>query len=437
MRKCLLHIGMHKTGSSAIQQACFFNRAQLSREFNIHYFSEFQNHSALAPCFLKSPDQYFQRVFLKHKNLAESQSYYAGLKARLTAEINKMKGGTFLLSAEGFTKFTLAEAQRLGDFLKPLFDEIEVFVYVRHPFTYANSAAQQTLKGGQTFADISTSLFDLNAVGFNAEGRSSIHPAYQYRIEKYQKIFGKKNVTIREYDRAKLLDQSIVSDFFQHAFKLSSKKLFKQDEAINPSLGMEAAFLLESLNRNVPILANGGLNPARSQAILPYLKKLKAEREFELTEFPWARYRNYVIDDVEWLSAQTHGRINFNLSSLPKYKPYTPPEEIDDMANELNELLLTTQRAQTRAQVFRKMWLMETGLEDDQASFLKLIKESDDLQFIVNIAHNLNKTNKKGLALKVARIGKSKCNASSDPAIVKKFDNQVASWSKKPVPQTP
>ena len=46
----------------------------------------------------------------------------------------------------------------------------------------------------------------------------NLHPRYRYRIEKFQKVFGEKQVQIRDFTPATLPNNSVIEDFFLRAF---------------------------------------------------------------------------------------------------------------------------------------------------------------------------------------------------------------------------
>ena len=64
MARCILHIGWHKTGTTAIQQTALKNRAALA-QCGVHYPSWHHNHGALLVSAARGDDlMYYAEQFL-------------------------------------------------------------------------------------------------------------------------------------------------------------------------------------------------------------------------------------------------------------------------------------------------------------------------------------------------------------------------------------
>ena len=77
----------------------------------------------------------------------------------------------------------------LKEMLSTYFDEFIIAAYVRDPFGYAASAAQQFIKSGSMSKDV----FDNTLYG-NKPGWGTVNPLYRNRTEKYIKVFERKNI---------------------------------------------------------------------------------------------------------------------------------------------------------------------------------------------------------------------------------------------------
>lgn len=223
--KIVIHAGMHKTGTSSIQEA--FSRV---RDDAFHYVNWFSpNHSAMFVLLFHDPEKLPDyHGFKAHgpaylEKLPEMRAHWL---ERLSKDLDGANGKTVLFSAEAISasEFDLA-TERMRDFFRQWTTDIKVIGYLRPPRSFAQSAFQEYLKGG--------------TAGSIRPGR--IWPNYQARFSRLDRVFGKENVELRLFRRADLKDGDIVSDFgsligFQPSLRIKTEE--------NVSLSLEATALL-------------------------------------------------------------------------------------------------------------------------------------------------------------------------------------------------
>ena len=112
--------------------------------------------------FSAQPQLYY---ILKHQGLHTQelrQGYSLALQKKLRADILVNKKQDFLISGEELSELTLSEVKQFKTFLDPYFDQFKVLSYVRHPYHYVSSIAQQMIKSGGTINQIIEDTFERN-----------------------------------------------------------------------------------------------------------------------------------------------------------------------------------------------------------------------------------------------------------------------------------
>src|SRR5205823_12116154 len=113
-RRVFLHLGPHKTGSSAIQLMCDENR-QLLIEHGI-YYPQGRWHAQLGSYFSQNKAAY---IYNKHAGNTDAAAIDSSDRAYITAlraELEKANCEYLLLSSEGFIDLQPSEIARFRDF---------------------------------------------------------------------------------------------------------------------------------------------------------------------------------------------------------------------------------------------------------------------------------------------------------------------------------
>lgn len=199
MRRLILHIGAHKTGTTALQQSLKVNRALLAAQGAAYVTSPETAH--LHPCLgfavqgVLVPDGF---IVLDVEALAE----------RL-AEADQ---DLVIASSENFSFFFQRSAiAALEQALRPHFDDISVVSYLRRQDRHAVSHHQEGAKPhrqaeGQLWGHALTALPA-------ASPSHALYLDYDRRLGLWADVFGADKLDLRVYDRAQLTDGDIVTDF--------------------------------------------------------------------------------------------------------------------------------------------------------------------------------------------------------------------------------
>ena len=279
MKRCWLHIGMHKTGSSSVQK----NLAAIGHTEQWRYM-KIGGRPNMGPALhaMFEQDVLKCRLFAKTGD-SEEQITANGAKWReqLRQEILSQKEEICIISAEALSSFSKPAVIALRDFLAPLFDEIRVIGYVRPPIGFKTSRFQENLKQGAT--------------KFNP---ASIRLRYRARFRKFDEVFGRKKVILRKFDPSTFPGKCLVADFCQHTgIRLPDGHVITR---ANESLCTEACGLLFAFRKFGPPF---GVGPDVIQVNLRLVRALMAMqgRKFKVAKSVLAPALKHEAKDIDWM----------------------------------------------------------------------------------------------------------------------------------------
>ncbi len=222
MAKCIIHAGMHKTGSSSIQQSL--------KELDDGTFLYAQiggkgNHSVpFIRMFSATPENYrFHRKSGRRAEKIGKMARFAQRKLRIA--IADAGDRTLIVSGEGISLFSAEEVVAVRDFFAGEDCSVEAVAYVRPPGAFMSSSMQQRLNEDAE-GDIDVAKF---------------YPHYRARFEKFDAAFGADHVRFLKFVPKELKNQDVVADFCQHlgidpAHIVNSKKNESRPKAVLYSL---------------------------------------------------------------------------------------------------------------------------------------------------------------------------------------------------------
>ncbi len=274
--KAILHIGMPKTGTSSIQNT--FAAAKVN---GLRYFDWYMpNHGSLVAAINHDPSL----PFVAKRSAEELDSFVGKYRARFEQGLSESDTGTFLVSAERLYTLTMEQAQQIKAFFSQYTNDFQIIVYVREPTSYMASAFQQNVKTGLDRFDIVRSV-----------------PLYRPAISIYDKLFGRKNVEIRLFDRASLYQGDVVLDFAKAiGFPLDPSDVQKDNE----SLSAEAVALLFADRRLGPGFNRmGPENNAENRRFIERLSTIQGRKFILDPEKTTALLANRAAD-IEWVQSR-------------------------------------------------------------------------------------------------------------------------------------
>ncbi|MCC5797776.1 MAG: hypothetical protein JJU48_10700 [Methylophaga sp.] len=285
LKKTFLHVGSDKTGSTAIQYTLHHHRAELRSQGYVYAPGLY--HPLMAAHFSEQPLQldYF-RVRTSDFNFAKVKTEAKQFISELEHEIEFEPVSNLIISYEGFTGLTETELKDLKSFLEQYSEKIEVIYYLRPPLSYAPSAISQRIKFGSP--------------------SWNIHPPvthYRPRLEVLEKVFGKKNINLRNFKRNFLVNGDVVVDFLSQ-IGIDSNLVYKQFSntvVTNSALSEEAILIGDEIIR---LLGERGPQGAEfNQIFLPTLEKIQG-RKYKLSQLQRDVIHRATIKDLQYIKSE-------------------------------------------------------------------------------------------------------------------------------------
>lgn len=228
-----LHIGMHKTASSACQLVFEENRELLARQ-GLRYFRSFDpNHSYFLIRFFEVDRRDFAKLInsrhVDPRYATESDALWRSWADFL--EETARAGDDALVSAEvgGF----LAEESviRLRDQVLAHFDRMIVLMLVRPPLSFARSAAQQRLKGQHSLEGL----------------RFLPDPQYRRRLGAYEQALGARCIRLELFCAERMVDGDPARTLLAMTGREGSAVAGIAAPLVNEALSVRGAKLLSAL----------------------------------------------------------------------------------------------------------------------------------------------------------------------------------------------
>lgn len=289
-KRCVIHFGLHKTGSSSIQQ---FLRRQLTDPAFFYPESGCEPHlrdnchnRVLVAAFCDVPERYHTHA-IEGVSLNTLRARGEQFKNQLRTWGKKESSHTLILSAEELSNFESGEACAMADFLGSLPCEVSGLAYVRKYKRLQESRFQQALR-----------MPSLKRRLLPPEHDRFARFPYRSRIEKFLRIFGPEAVTVRKFDRRTLEGGCVVRDF---CTRVGISQELPSMEPINRSLSLDAVRLFYAY-RKFGTSAQEDCDPSIRDCLL--LEKLAQ------MDGPRAAFHSSLLErskdkwraDVEWIS---------------------------------------------------------------------------------------------------------------------------------------
>jgi hypothetical protein len=318
--KLILHIGTHKTGSSALQRHLQVNSALLS-EWGIHYAAPDSaiTSNAVADALSAGRIQAVRDFFNAHVEMAKRNG------AR-----------TVLVSAENFYGMTIVSALRrkrssnsaivqeralvrqLKSLIPPRLDDHNIVCYFRRPDHFVESWYNQNIKG--------SSLFD----GTFPEFLRIVYPTLLYNsvFRIWADAFGQHKCAVRLYEEC---DRDILSDFLGGVLEVDKSKFVRETATANERLTGElvkffARHANERLSRDlVEFKREKNATTSRSEKATQYRTFGILEKRLEAGRWEPRDYRDFLSphERAELLnslkSEMTKLQSSYNLSPFPTF----------------------------------------------------------------------------------------------------------------------
>ncbi|MTI65570.1 MAG: hypothetical protein FH753_03115 [Firmicutes bacterium] len=226
MKTIYFHIGLHKTGTTALQTFFTKNRKKLAK-YDIlypksgHYIN---GHHLLVWAQRKKLSDALIKGFIGNRKL----NFFVH---QLIEEIDNMPCDNILISSENLAARPFIELFRVIDALKQygFKGNIKIVIYLRRQHELLSSYYSQYVKQSTYSGRISE--FD----GYNNKLN------YEILLNKLKERFEKKNIIVRVYEKKQFINGNIFDDFLNSVFNINLSNEFilpKKDP--NPRLNVKA-----------------------------------------------------------------------------------------------------------------------------------------------------------------------------------------------------
>ncbi|MEL0630768.1 hypothetical protein [Psychromonas aquatilis] len=304
MRKLILHVGAHKTGTSTIQKNLSlipeleWDSAGCTYPIFNNGFSDIFNHSIVIYSFFSEhADKYHMNLKFGFDNQSKVNALNEKYLQQMDTFFNKSKD-TIILSGEDIGVLSENELKELKLFFISRYavTDFQVVYSVREHLSYLNSDLQEAVKGGQTLK----ALTQLKV--------STVENIYQNTISKFLDVFGGASLNIYSFELA-IKEKAGLTKFFINNFIPELHLCDFEEVKSNESLSYEATELISYINEKLSFYVDGVISKEREVNDLIPLWKIKGEKftincEADLFE-----------EDKKWLLK------NFNINYLIDVHP--------------------------------------------------------------------------------------------------------------------
>lgn len=290
--RILLHIGMPKAGSTALQFSLTRMAPELGKRGVLYpaVGSSAVSHKFLA--FRLRDDNELPRNFSNiHDGKADrkEQSFRKDWDD-IKRQVARLRPHTLVLSTEHlFSGFTNGRGAELKAALQEVSSDIHIVAYVRKPSDYYLSSVQQQLKDSSVM-------------------RPPRPISYQESLTQCEQLFSPAAVHVIAFERGQLKDGDIARDFLQRFLPDIDPALHQAQIATNESISAEGMAIMQDY-RAVNHAGRDGYKSSDTKKLLNYIRRIEARHDLHRrpTLLPDIRaWLDSASTDIEWLK-QRHG----------------------------------------------------------------------------------------------------------------------------------
>lgn len=253
MKKILLHVGTHKTGSTSIQRALYDNR-DILESHNIHYLDFGSNHWHLYSAFMHNPWEWFEHQRMNRKR-EEVEALNAETLRNVKEEIADSPCDNIIISSEYLAQLGKRKLVKLRDYLGNL-GQVTVVYYCRELLSWLSSDSQQCAKVGMKTEPTRYAV--------------AIKRLYDFPLN-YIEVFGRDNFRLIRFEDAVRI--GLCDSLLSQGGLPSLKQMKITENTQNSSISAEAVNAFFLLNRALPLFEGD-----RSNRIHPILRSMPGRK---------------------------------------------------------------------------------------------------------------------------------------------------------------
>ena len=238
MKEVILHVGLHKTGTTTIQRAL----KGYNQSGTIYAPFEDKNHGrAMHAIFSDNPYDY--TIYWKHRGYTERgmRAERAKYLSELNSHIEELKCDRLIYSGEAMSMLRPDEQQRMVAYFRDRGCKVKVIAMVRHPHSWVISRSQERAKYGEKYP-------------------AKLNPSFKQRLSGFQKALPKEDFLVFDFDA--VVEQGDLIRFFAAQLEIELKPV----KSLNRSISLQALALLYRIN-NLQIDTFGSMAKFKARTI--------------------------------------------------------------------------------------------------------------------------------------------------------------------------
>ncbi len=281
MKRCILHVGMNKTGSTSIQAT--LQRLREQGRFFSPGSQPSGNHGVLLySMYAPDAEDYPARKALG-PDAYDLDEFNARAREEIEALVEQADKAPVVLSGEDVCRLTPEAFATLWEDLNAWLDQVDVYAYVRSPRALITSAYQQRYKNR------------LVPVGEEYVLQTKLR--YNISFAKMDAICGEGVLQLRPYHPAGFLNRCVVQDFFDWVgIPLQAHEVINE----NQGLSLPAIQMLHAHRRYGRAIAKGRAGERVFRVLVRQLQKLPGPK-FALPDALVERALAGQADDIVWM----------------------------------------------------------------------------------------------------------------------------------------
>lgn len=288
-KNCYLHIGMHKTGSTSIQ-----NSLVSLNHPDFHYFKGGANHGVLLSLAFGDP--------LTHTSVRrglntpeEAQAKSAKHREQFLQQLQTHKNRHLIISGEDLSiPQNFQVFKQVVRLIRPT-HHVRTIAYVRDPWSLAASSFQQQCKG---YTKVSLNY-------------ATLKPDYKSRFEAIEAFVADETICYKNFSKKTLFKGDVVLDFAHH---LNIPPACFTYQRSNDSLSKEATCLLYAF-KNSDIYRTARKDKRSSRTMKAMIRALQTIGDSKLILGPehWNAKNAKFMDELAWIEARIGMRFEHSI----------------------------------------------------------------------------------------------------------------------------
>ncbi|MHA6483026.1 hypothetical protein ACX1C1_14100 [Paenibacillus sp. strain BS8-2] len=324
IKEIIIHAGLHKTGTTSIQDTLFANREFLKECGYLYPSSWPSNHSVPIYGAFVSNKAYFENIVeeLSRREIKRNQKQFLKVFQKEVAEAKPSK---LIISGENISLLSTKELKKFHKFLIKSIGKnvlIKILVSVRHPVPWLVSATQQRLKAGQHLQQV-----------LDEKMKTIIPNLFETRVGNLIQVFGRDSVQVFRFEDSVKHELGPVGYFLETLGFMNEEIIQFNFVKANESISLVAADILAFINEKCPIIIQNRRNERRTREDINPILKIRGPK-FDISFAYKKSFLEMAHRDIKWLTNMFGTRFTYELpSQQSNFRLVFEPETIADIKN--------------------------------------------------------------------------------------------------------